>query len=248
MSASNNGPMHLPMNRRSWLRGLGACAAGASLARFTPRARAAGAEIPKRLLFFYTQQGTLRNLWAPSGSGSSFQLGELHTALEPHKSKLIFLNGMDMRSNEVDPMGPANAHYAGTTHALTGINRKSETLPSGPSIDQFIAQELNKASPLTAIPSLELAAADVSFGEWAVSFTGSGQPVAFATEPSKSYKRLFGNFMAPDDSAAQAKVAQNDLVLKYAAGELDAYAPRFGKKTATSSRRTRQPSAICSSG
>lgn len=217
-------------NRRSLLGLLAAGAAGGALTgRWSKRAVAAEGDIPKRLIFFYTQQGTLRNLWAPTGSETSFQLGQLHGPLETYKNDLLFLHGLDMRSNDVDPTGPANAHYAGTTHALTGVDRQSGTLPSGPSIDQFIASQLNEAAPLTAFPSLELAAANVSSGEWAVSFTGSGQPVAFSTDPSESYDRLFGNFMAPDDSAALDRQAQDELVLRYAAGEFDAYAPRFGK-------------------
>jgi hypothetical protein len=218
-------------SRRSALSLLAAGATGGALFRRGPSAAlAAPGDIPKRLIFFYTQQGTLRNLWAPTGSETSFELGQLHGPLQTYKNDLLFLHGLDMRSNDVDPTSPANAHYGGTTHALTSINRQSGTLPSGPSIDQFIAGELNKAAPLTAFPSLELAAADVSFGEWAVSFTGSGQPVAFSTEPSESYDRLFGNFTAPDDTAALARREQDELVLSYAAGEFDAKAPSFGKE------------------
>lgn len=217
-------------NRRRLLSLLAAGAAGSAFGgRFTSQAAAAAGDIPKRLIFFYTQQGTLRDLWAPTGSETSFQLGELHGPLEAHQSKLLFLHGLGMRSNDVDPTSPGNAHYAGTTHALTAVDRKSPTLPSGPSIDQLIATRLNEGAPLTAFPSLELAAADVSFGEWAVSFTGSGQPVPFSTEPKKTYDRLFGNFVSPDNGAALDQQAQDELVLRYAAGELDENAARFGK-------------------
>jgi hypothetical protein len=142
----------------------------------------------------------------------------------------MFLHGLDMRSNDVDPTGPANAHYAGTTHALTGIDRKSPTLPSGPSIDQFIAQQINKDGPLTKLPSLELACLDVSFGEWAVSFGNNGAALPFEVDPGRAHDRVFGGFSAPnpDDSAAKAKAAQDELVLKWAAGEFDAAANNFG--------------------
>jgi hypothetical protein len=208
---------------------LAAGAAGGALWRSAPRsALAAPGDIPKRLIFFYTQQGTLRNLWAPTGTETSFELGPLHGPLQTYKSELLFLHGLDMRSNEVDPTSPANAHYGGTTHSLTGIDRQSGTLPSGPSIDQFIASGLSRGGPLTAFPSLELAAANVS-GEWAVSFAGSGQPVTFSTKPDETYERLFGRFMAPDDSAALARQEQDELVLRYAAGEFDAKAASFGR-------------------
>jgi hypothetical protein len=215
-------------DRRRLLQLLGLGGAGALLRGGAPAARAAGPEIPKRLVFFYTQQGTLRNLWAPSGTETDFTLGELHRdSLEPYKKSLLFLDGLEMHSNDVDPTQPGNAHYAGTTHALTGINRQSGTLPSGFSIDQYIASEINKAAPLTKLPSLELAVRDVSFGEWAVSFGQTGAPIPFETDPDKAYDRAFGGFVQPDDSAAKASAAQDDAVLAWAAGEFDANAPKL---------------------
>ena len=93
-------------NRRSLLGLLAAGAAGSALTgRWSKRAVAAEGDIPKRLIFFYTQQGTLRNLWAPTGSETSFQLGQLHGPLETYKNDLLFLHGLDMRSNDVDPTG-----------------------------------------------------------------------------------------------------------------------------------------------
>jgi hypothetical protein len=220
-----------PMDRRSLLKLLGLSSLGMSALgsnAVSRVARAAPPTIPRRILFFYTQQGTLRNLWAPTGTGSDYTLGELHQAsLDPYKSSLLFLNGLAMASDAADKTQAANSHYAGTTHALTGIDRKSGTLPSGPSIDQYIAREINKAAPLTKVPSLELAARDVSFGEWAVSFNDAGAPVPFEVDPGAAYDRVFGGFVAPDDAAAKARAAQDDLVLKWASGEFDAMSPRL---------------------
>jgi len=219
------------ISRRHVLRAAGAGALGSLVGGSSlPSARAQSQTPPRRLLLFYTQQGTLRDRWAPSGGETDFSLGELHAAdLQTFRSELLFLQGLDMRSNDVDPTGPANAHYAGTTHALTGIDRKSPTLPSGPSIDQFIAQQINKDRPLTKLPSLELACQDVSFGEWAVSFGNNGAAIPFEVDPGKAYDRVFAGFTAPnpDDSAAKAKAAQDELVLKWAAGEYDAAAKKF---------------------
>jgi Protein of unknown function (DUF1552) len=218
-----------PFDRRKLLQTLGLGGAAALFRGAVTSARAAGPEIPRRLVFFYTQQGTLRNLWSPSGSETDFTLGELHRdSLEPYKRSLLFLDGLEMHSNEVDPTQPGNAHYAGTTHALTGVNRQSGTLPSAGSIDQYIASEINKATPLTKVPSLELAVRDVSFGEWAVSFGPTGAPIPFETDPGKAYDRVFGDFVKPDDSAAQAKAAQDDAVLAWASGEFDSMSPKLG--------------------
>lgn len=218
------------LNRRSWLKLMGASSLGLgalSSSRLSRLARAAEPVIPRRIVFFYTQQGTLRDVWAPQGTGSNYTLGELHqNALEPYKSSLLFLNGLAMSSAEVDPLSPANAHYAGTTHALTGGNRKTATLPGGPSIDQFITQQINKDAPLTKVPSLELAARDVN-GEWAVSFNQTGAPIPFEVDPGAAYDRVFGGFVAPDDAAGKARAAQDELVLQWASGEFDAMSPRL---------------------
>jgi len=219
------------LNRRRLLQVLGAGAATGLWREALPDARAAEPEIPRRLVFFYTQQGTLRDLWAPTGTETDFALGELHKdSLEAHQQKLLFLDGLDMRSNDVDPTQPANAHYGGTTHSLTGVNRKSGTLPSRYSIDQFIASEINKGTPLTKVPSLELAVRDVSFGEWALSFGETGAPMPFETDPGAAYDRVFGGFVPPDDGAAQARAAQDEAVLGWAAGEFDAMTPKLGKE------------------
>src|SRR6188768_2778519 len=89
-------------SRRSALGLLAAGAASGALWRSKPpSAVAAPGDIPKRLIFFYTQQGTLRNLWAPTGTETSFELGELHGPLQTYKSDLLLLHGLDMRSNDV---------------------------------------------------------------------------------------------------------------------------------------------------
>jgi len=226
MTARRSG---VSFERRKLLAALGLGTSAALLRGAPSPARAAAPEIPRRLVFFYTQQGTLRNLWSPTGTETDFSLGELHQAsLDPFKKSLLFLDGLDMHSNEVDPTPPGNAHYAGTTHALTGVNRQSATLPSAYSIDQYIAGEINKAAPLTKVPSLELAVRDVSFGEWAVSFGQTGAPIPFETDPGKAYDRVFGDFVKPDDSAARALAAQDDAVLAWAAGEFDATTPKLG--------------------
>jgi hypothetical protein len=216
------------VSRRSLLAASGAGAAGWLFGRRLLAAPRAAAAIPRRIVFFYNQQGTLRNLWSPSGTETSFALHELHAPwLDPHKNDLLFLGGLDMTSNDIDPTPSANAHFAGTTHSLTGIDRKSGTLPSGASIDQFIAKEINKAAPLTKLGSLELAAAPVN-GEWALSFTDAGAAVPFESDPARAYDRIFAGFTAPTDPLAMDKKAQNELVLRWASGEFDALASRFG--------------------
>ena len=222
--------LSVPFSRRSFLKaaGLGtaACALGSSTKVF---GQSIAPAIPRRIVFFHTQQGTLRNLWAPSGSETSFALGELHAAaLERHKSSLLFLDGLAMNSNDVDPTGPANAHYAGCTHSMTGVDRQSAAAEHA--VDRPVDRTRNdKSSPLTKVPSLELAVRDISFGEWAVSFSPSGAPMPYETDPGAAYDRIFDGFTPPSDAAGQSRAEQDELVLKWAAGAFDPLARKFGQ-------------------
>lgn len=86
------------IGRRALLRRLGLGAAGLQLLSGAGRAQAQAAP-PKRILFFYTENGTLQTLWKPKpvaeqsvATEYSFQLGDLHRdALSAHQKKLIYL-------------------------------------------------------------------------------------------------------------------------------------------------------------
>ncbi len=154
----------------------GAGYAGASLLGASP-VRAGNPTVPKRLVFFYTEHGTLKQFnddgtlkpfWVPTVNGApdaltiqkpwsttDFTLRDIHQPLVARQKQILMLDGIDMVSANVDPTGAANAHIAGETHALIGANRQSAGVAGGPSIDQAIAKSLNSPSPLTVLPSLE---------------------------------------------------------------------------------------------
>ena len=71
-------------------------------------ANALGAERQQRLILFYSQHGTLRGSWSPTGTETNFTLGELHGPLKPYQSDLLMLDGIDMISNDL-PSDPPPA-------------------------------------------------------------------------------------------------------------------------------------------
>src|SRR4051812_21928978 len=100
------------IGRRNVLQLLGLAGAGylaSSIGR--PLARAGGPSIPKRIVFFYTEQGTLKQssadgtqkpFWAPTAAGapdpfkmtapwstSDFSLCDMHQALVPWQKNLL---------------------------------------------------------------------------------------------------------------------------------------------------------------
>lgn len=198
----------------------GAGYAGATLLGASP-VRAGNPAVPKRLVFFYTEHGTLKQFnddgtlkpfWVPTVNGApdaltiqkpwstqDFTLRDIHQPLVARQKQILMLDGLDMVSANVDPTGAANAHIAGETHALIGANRQSASVAGGPSIDQVIAQSLNSPTPLTVLPSLEVVISpwgqDTGGGsaESSPLYAAAGQPIPIYGGAGKIYDRMFPN-------------------------------------------------------
>ncbi|MES2661908.1 MAG: DUF1552 domain-containing protein [Pseudomonadota bacterium] len=140
--------------RREFLKKLGLGVSASMLLPFIPVLSASGAECPigKRLIIFYTGDGNNGYNWEPNGTGANFQLSNVHEALNPHKSSLTLLVGMENVRG-----GPGDGHIqAGAsmwtasqaTDAPAGISDAIVKDPDSngrgyyantPSIDQTIA-------------------------------------------------------------------------------------------------------------
>lgn len=247
------------IDRRNLLRLLGLAGASVTAASLIrPNfARAGATAVPKRLVFFFTEQGTRRvrnddgsiiTDWTPTvanapaarsisapWSTSDFTLGVTHQALLPYQKQLTFLDGLDMISANIDPTGPANAHIDGETHALIGANRRSASVAGGPSIDQFIAQRLTG----TLLPSLEMLVSSDAFpyeapsgGEGAPLYSGPGMPLPIEGNPKTIFTRMYPNGVdasAPAQAQAALQNAQQKSVLDFAANDFTSLASRLGK-------------------
>lgn len=224
-------------SRRSMLRALGLGGLAAAVLPYTLRemrsAVAGPSTAPTRVLFVYGM-GSMWDFYSPTGpsggapSETSWALGSLHGPLKGHESKLIVLDGLDMAVQNVKQVDARNSHVKGGTHALTAAKRQSDALAAGPSIDQWIAQSINKPTPLTAVPSLELSSgADGGDSEGGPHYLSAGTPTSPEQNPNAAFKRVFASFAAPDDSAAKAALAQKKSVLDAAAGEFDKVTPKL---------------------
>jgi hypothetical protein len=223
--------------------------------------------VPKRIVFYYTggslRQGaynstqglpsTVTSWWQPIVPGApdfhsitspwsttQHTLADAHAPLQTFKSRMLYLDGLDMRSSVVDPIDGANAHIAGATHALTAIGRQTPNLAGGISIDQFIAQGINSPSPVTLLPSLELGISSDSYpyeneqqqSTDAPLYAGAGQPITLATNPLHAYNRILPNGPSNTDAQAQAalalKIKHQKSVIDFAAGRFSALSARLG--------------------
>ena len=223
--------------RRTALQLLGMGAAASALPRFgLGRARAADAPaIPKRILFFYTNHGTHRPAWLPVGLGgaaateTAFDLGQILQPLKAYKQDILMLDGLDMLSSDVQTTSAANAHIRGHCHSMTAKEMADANLAGGISIDQHIAQFLNKPAPVTPVPSLEIGVDPTQ--ESRISFAAASQQLPIESNPNNTFKRLFPSGAAPSSGMQMQDTtgAQQKSVLDFVIGDLSSTAARLGK-------------------
>ncbi len=197
------------VGRREALRRLGfGSLAAATLA--APFARGLGGRIaaqereaPKRLLVFFTPNGTIREEWTPDGGETDFTFRRILAPLERHRDQLLVLSGLDMLSTRE---GPGDGHQKGMGHVLTGVELLPgdtmggcDTCPpvswsGGISIDQLIASHIAE----TTVRPFRSIEAGVLCGDsenvWTrMSYRAASDPLPPESNPWALYTRLFGD-------------------------------------------------------
>jgi hypothetical protein len=221
--------------RRSLLSGVGAGTA-TLLGRPLLRQSLADGAGPRRLLVLYMPNCNIREQWLPSGGrqvgngtgdATQFTLGTSSAALEPVRSQLTLVTGLDLKNIGGDP------HGSGIIRMMTGgtirAGEKARdpgdgtlgtgNLPLLPSIDQILVDR----SPVLKGPpfySLQLAGdtraddgrTDVHLR--VMSYDLKTTPMPPDTAPSATLARVFGNLApatsGPDGSAAVARALKED--------------------------------------
>jgi hypothetical protein len=188
------------LRRRHFLRGAGGLALALPfLEAMSDSAHAA--PFPKRFVVFFTGLGQVRSAWAPTGTETDFTLGPVLEPLDPFKSKLLVLEGIDMESAY---HGPGDPHQLGIGQALTGTELLEGNLfpyacnpqayvgwGGGISIDQYLGKKIGQT---TKFPTLEFGVqvqyANVSSR---VSYLGPDQPVPPEDDPWSAWDRIFAD-------------------------------------------------------
>jgi hypothetical protein len=142
------------------------------------RARAAGS--PKRIIFWFSPNGTVHQHWRPSGGelDFSFPAGSILEPLAERRSGLLVLDGLNFEQVR------GGSHEGGMEHMLTG--------GGAPSVDQFIAQRLNVTTPF---PSIELGVQTSAWGasvQTRMSYNDQHAYIHPDDDPVAVFRRLFG--------------------------------------------------------
>lgn len=176
--------MTRPISRRTLLRGAGAAI---GLPLLESMSAAQDATPPVRLMFVYTPGGVVMDAWTPAGE----ELSPTLSALEPWKSDLLILSGLDNRL----PESGGNGHPIASSTWLSSAplhRRDTHGYSTGVSVDQIAARKVGEH---TRLASLELGPSHNPTAPHAcnISWRAPGSPMGKEVDPRAVFARLFGD-------------------------------------------------------
>jgi len=174
----------------------------------------------KRLIIFFSPNGTVHSHWRPTGGEQDFDFaaGSILEPLTAYKDDLIILDGIDF-------YGVAN-HEAGMAAMLTG-GGGAQTLTGGKSLDQYVAAELGQGMKF---PSLDLGIQTSAWGansQTRMCYAGPGVYVPPDDNPLSVYERMFGEYGA-SDAQKDVLFTRRKSILDLVSGELKNLRYRVG--------------------
>src|SRR5688500_17717210 len=98
-----------PLQRRTFLRGLGVTMALPFLEAMLPKAMAAAsAKAPVRMAFLYVPNGINMREWTPAQAGADLELPYILDPLRAHKNDLLVLTGLTQDKGRNNGDGPGD--------------------------------------------------------------------------------------------------------------------------------------------
>ncbi|MEM6990646.1 MAG: DUF1552 domain-containing protein [Myxococcota bacterium] len=205
----------LRMNRRAFLASAGLGAGMLSLAPLFNRDAEAGGLFPKRLIIVYVPNWTTDEFTTCTGAGADYQLPSAFAALEPHKSKLLVVEGVDNQAVYGNP--PCRGHQGTLTllngaHALPGnINVEGNDLPTGwasqATIDQFVASAWEGTTPFRSL-ELGVGVSNQVSHRTRISYNAPDSPVPPDNDVVSVWDRLFADLSLDPTEAQYQREAQ----------------------------------------
>jgi hypothetical protein len=211
--------------RRTFLRGLGAAVALPLLDSMVPALRAAS-RLPKarRMGIIYVPNGVIMNQWTPKSEGTGFEWSPTLQPLDPFRSQVSVISGLDDRPAVPLPNEGAGDHARAAATFLTGVHvKKTEgtDIQAGISMDQLAARALGQE---TQIASLEmtmeytemLGACDAGYScaySNTISWRSPTTPLPMEIDPRALFERLFGDGDSTDAASRLARLKEDQSLL-----------------------------------
>lgn len=212
--------MHL--TRRQLLHGIGGALLAAPFARLlTGTARAQGAPTARRLIIYFSPNGTIHQHWRPTGGERDFAFapGTMLEPLAPHRDDLVVIDGLDFYTG--------TNHEGGMAAMLTNAGGGG-TETRNMSLDQFVAARIGEGD---RFPSLEYGVLTDPWGggvQTRMSYRGPGELVHPDADPRRAFGRMFADLLGGDDVIAR-KRARRQSVIDLARDELIDIRRRVGR-------------------
>jgi hypothetical protein len=211
-------------SRRAMLRTLGVGAAFLPLldSERAPAQTASG--FPKRLVTVTWGNGLVPEDFYPSGN--EITIGETLKSLEAWKDKLIIIEGLDLKVMSDYPDRKWDGHFTYPT-LLTGTADAGfeVTRGLGPSIDQFISDEIAKTVNLP-VPLINIGIN--TDGCKPTSWRAADQPNSPEEDPQRLFDKLFSGVMMPPETIDKLRLRRQS-VLDVVGKDLEAFGKNMGK-------------------
>jgi hypothetical protein len=214
----------MAITRRRLITGVSASLLAAPFYRILGSAAPARAALTnRRIIFWFSPNGTVHSHWRPTGTGADFAFpaGSILEPLSAQQSKLLVLDGIDFERVR------GGSHEGGMEHMLTG--------GGAPSLDQVLAQQLGAG---TAFSSIELGVQTSAWGagvQTRMSYDDAHGYVHPEDDPVAAFHRLFGGAPAtqpgsppPAPGTEDPAQAARKSVLDLVRGELGALQTELG--------------------
>lgn len=142
-----------PLERRTFLRGLGTVMALPLLDAMLPRTLSAQSTTPKRYAVLFGPNGMDMQGFRPTGEGSSYAMPFSLTPLEALRSDILVISGLDNPTAAWSPEDGAGDHARSAGTFLTNVRvlKSESTLRAGISIDQIAAAGLSAGTPFRSL-------------------------------------------------------------------------------------------------
>lgn len=194
------------LNRRTFLKGLGAAVALPMMESMAPvkaLASSAAPSSPLRMAFLFVPNGVNVDEWTPRGAGASYELSPILESLSPYKRDMLVLTGLTQDKGRANDDG-AGDHARSAAAFLTGaqpLKSEGSQIRAGVSVDQYCAMQLQER---TKLASLEIGAekgrqagkCDSGYScaySNNISWRNETTPMTKETDPRLVFERLFGN-------------------------------------------------------
>lgn len=203
------------MQRRTFLKGLGATLAIPQLESLHAAQAASAPAAPLRMAFVYAPNGVNLKKWMPSGVGSGYQMAESMKPMEKLRDSFQIIGGLDHDKAKSNGDGAGDHARANATY-LTGCQARKtagDDIHVGTSVDQIAAQQIGHQ---TRLPSLELSTdpprksgrCDSGYScayQYNLSWRSASTPMPAERNPRAVFEKLFGTGNAVADAKRRAR-------------------------------------------